>query len=67
MALLGTKRTGHTAVIPTSGYTEKAYTLTVRYTGTKNVDEARKLFEDDLLNRHISAGDCEFIVADLTD
>ena len=67
MTMIGKRKVGHEEIIPTSGYTEKAYALTVRYTGTKNVDEARKLFEEEIINKHISAGDCEFIVSDLTD
>lgn len=67
MSILGTQRVGHVAIIPTSGYTEKEYTLKIRITGSKNIEEARRFFETDLLNRHISAGDCQLITASLTE
>lgn len=68
MAIIGNVRIGHTDIIPTSGYTEKIYTLSVRYSGNeKDINVARKFFEDDILNRHISAGTCQFIVADLVE
>jgi len=67
MTIIGTKKVGHERIIPPSGYIEINYTLSVRYTGSKNLNEARRFFENDLLNRHISSGDCQFIVADLVE
>jgi len=67
MSIIGTKRTGHERIIPDSGYIEINYTLSVRYTGSKNLNEARRFFETELLNKHISSGDCQFIIADLAE
>lgn len=67
MSIIGTQKVGHQNIIPDSGYTEKIYTLTVRIIGTKEKDihVVRKVLEDDLLNKHIDAGDAQLITATL--
>ncbi len=69
MTILGTQRAGHQNIIPTSGYTTLTYTLTMRIIGTKtkDINVARKVLEDDLLNKHIDAGDAQIITATLVE